>query len=425
MKKLFCFTLVLLMVFGLVACGENGGNTAKNEGFKIGFARVDVTPEQGVHLASYGDAATRISEGALHSLDVHCIAMSDAGNTVLMITTDLSWGGGWQVMNEIRPVIQQEFGVPGTNVMYGGTHNHNAPDYNYADKYDQIWKEIFKEGIMESIRLALADRAPATIEIGRTETENMTFVRRYYLANGEMTGDNYNYNHNSTITAHETEADEEVQIVRFVRDADHKDIVMVNWQSHAAKHGHTNYISADYPGEMRDAVEKALGVHCVFYNGACGNLNPSSRIPGENAVTTSGYAGAIEVGQKLADYVVKALNDTSVMKTLEVGALKNSQSKFIASQTWDEANVVAVGGLSFITLPAEFYDTLGMQLKTETPYDMTVLMGFHNGNGQYLATLEGYKNGGYGPTNTRYRAGEGEKFVEFYLNMLNELHAAQ
>lgn len=423
MKRLLCLTITLLMVLSLFACGESGGKEEQGQ-FTVGFGRVDVTPEQGVHLASYGDADTRISEGALHPLYVHTIAMTDEdGNTVLIITTDLSQGN-WTLMNEVRPMILEKFGITSDYVMIGGTHNHNAPDYGYNDTYDQIWKEIFKEGIMESIQIALDDRAPATVEIGRTETENLTFVRRYYLANGEMTGDNYNYNHNSTITAHETEADEEMQLVRFVRDADHKDIVMVNWQAHAAKHGHTNYISADYVGPLRDKIDEELGVYTVFYQGAAGNLNPSSRIPGECS-TGSGYAEAVKHGELVADVAIKALTTEGVMQTIETGEIRTTQTKFIGATTWDEANAIVCGDLSFVTLPVEFYDSLGKTIKDETPYDMTVLLGYHCGNGQYLATMQGYINGGYGPTNTRYRAGEGEKFVEFYLDLLNEMYAAQ
>ncbi len=426
MKKLLCLTLVLLMVFGLVACGGDGGKEDSGAGeFQIGFGRVDITPTEGIHLASYGDSATRIMEEALHPFYTHAVVMKGSnGKMIAVITTDMSQGSH-TIMNELRPMMQERFGLEKDQVLIGGTHNHNAPDYGYADEYDQKWKDIFKNGCLDAVQQAIDDLAPATTYIGRTETENMTFVRRYYLADGNMTGDNYNYDHNSTIVAHETDADEEVQIVRFVREGDHKDILMVNWQSHAAKHGHTNNLSADYPGALRDKLDAELGVHTIFYQGACGNLNPTSRIPGEQAVTGKGYQGAVEVGEKLADYVIAALNTEGLMKKVDTGAVNYNQSKFIGQESYDETNTVSIGGLSFVTLPVEFYDSLGKTIKDETPYDMTVLLGFHCGNGQYLATLEGYKNGGYGPTNTRYVAGEGEKFVQHYLDSLNTMYKAE
>lgn len=425
MKKWLCLTLAFVMLLGLVACGESGaGDTEKGE-FQVGFGKVDITPAEPIHLASYGDADTRISEGAMHPLYSICIVMKDAdGNTMIMITTDLSQGGH-TIMNELRPMITEKYGVQADHITIGGTHNHNAPDYGYNDDYDQKWKDVYKNGCMDAIQMAMDDLAPATVQIGRTETENVTFVRRYLLENGEYTGDNFNMDYTSPIKAHESEADEEIQLVRYVREGDKKDIVMVNWQAHAAKHGHTNYLSADYPGALRDKVEAELGVHCVFYQGACGNLNPSSRIHGEAAVDGGGYQKAVAVGELVADYVIKALNTEGVMKQINTGKINAKQDKFIGQDSFDETNTITCGDLSFVTLPVEFFDSLGKQIKDETPYEMTVLMGFHCGNGQYLATYDAYLHGGYEPRNSRYRAGEGEKFVEYYLNSLNEMYKAE
>lgn len=422
MRRLICRLCVFFLVFSLAACGNSGNKSGDADAFQIGFGRVDVTPAEPIHLWGYNDHVTRISKGALHALYVHAIVMKGPdGKLMAMLTSDLC-EGSTIILNEIRPLIKEQFGLESDQVVFGGTHNHNAPDYGYNDQYDLQYKDVFKNGCLEAIEQAIDDMAPATAEIGRTATKNMTFVRRYYLSNGQMTGDNHNYDHNSTIVAHETEADEEIQLVRFKREGDHKDIVLVNWQSHAAKHGHTDMISADFPGPLRDKVDKELDVHTVFYQGACGNLNPMSRIPGESLITTGGYEGAVEVGERVADYVIKALNTEGLMKRVETGNVRNTQRKFVGQETYDEANTITCGELSFVTFPAEFYDTLGMQIKTGTPYKMTVLMGFHCGNGQYLPTYEAYLNGGYGPSNSRYVPGEGEKFVQFYLDILNDMY---
>ena len=422
MKRIICLAVALMMLLSLAACSEGGaGGNAKGT-FRVGFGKVDITPTEPVHLASYGDADTRISEGNLHPMYALTIVLEDEdGTRMVLTTTDLSQGGNRMILDELRPMVKEQLGIESQYFVIGGTHNHNAPDYGYNDTYDLKWKDVYKNGVLDSIRMAIEDLAPATIEIGRTETQNLTFVRRYLLENGEWSGDNSNYNHNSTIVSHETEADEEMQLVRFVREGDHKDIVIVNWQAHAAKHGHTNFLSADYPGPLRDKVEAELDVHCVFYQGACGNLNPVSRIPGECETSGTGYENAVKHGELVADVAIKALTTEGVMKQIQSGKVRNTQSKFVGSQSWDESNTIVCGDLSIVTLPVEFFDSLGKTIKTETPFEMTLLMGFTCGSGQYLASYEGYLHGGYEPTNTRYRAGEGEKFVEHYLQTLNEM----
>lgn len=424
MKKTLCVVLAILLTFALIACGEGDNSGSGNPSFKIGYGKVDVTPDLPVNLASYGDSATRISQGWLHALEVIAIVMTDAdGETMVMITTDLSQGSH-PILNTVRPMILERFGIPEDHIVIGGTHNHNAPDYGYNSEGIKAWMEEFHEGILTAVQIAMDDRAPAVAEIGRTETEGMTFVRRYLMDCGCYNGDNGFCQHSGSNKEleHESEADEEIQIVRFIREGDHKDIIMANWQAHAAKHGHTSMGSADFPGEFRDALAKEMDAHCVFYQGACGNLNPTSRLPGECVVTKGGYDGAKEVGQRLAEYVKNALTTDGVMKRINVGDIKVKRDQFVGSmQGWDEANAITCGDLSFVTLPAEFYDNLGVDLKSNDYFEMTVLMGFHCGNGQYLPSNLGWQHGGYGPSNSRYRPGDGERFVEFYLNMLKEL----
>ena len=431
MKKIIFILSALIAVLALSSCGGNGGNggneskPAEKGTFQVGFAKIDVTPTKPVHLTSYGDDETRISEGAMHDIFVHAVVMRDEdGKTIAIVTTDQSWGNA-NMLNDIRPLVEEKWGLASDSFMLGGIHNHNAPHYAYHDENGQEWTETFQNAIVDVIGLAIEDLAPAKIEVGRTATEHLTFVRRYLLANGDWSGDNSNYNHNSTIVSHETDADEEVQLVRFVREGDHKDIVMVNWQAHAAKHGHTNFISADFAGPLRDKVESTMGVHCIFYQGACGNLNPVSRIAGECPTGGTGYERAVEHGELVADVAIKALNTVGVMKEIKSGKIQTKQEIFSTDAAFDESNTIAVGDLSFVTFPAEFFDVLGKKIKDDTPFEMTVLLGFHCGKGQYLASYEGYLHGGYEPTNTRYAAGDGEKFVDFYLQKLKELRDAQ
>ena len=207
MKKLLTFLLCALILLSLCACGGEAAPSKASADFRIGFGRVDITPTQPIHMDSYIDPAIHISEGALSPMYAIAIVMTDADdNTMVMVTTDMSWGKN-SMLTDIRPMVLEKFGIDAAHFVLGGIHNHNAPTYGYSDTYDQQWKEIFLQGILDAIGQAMDDRAPATIQIGRTKTENLTFSRRYYLADGGMTGDNFNFEHTSTITAHESEAD--------------------------------------------------------------------------------------------------------------------------------------------------------------------------------------------------------------------------
>ena len=55
-----------------------------------GFSRQDMTPDNAVPLAGYGNDAARLSERVLHPITVTCLAVRDEdGTTALVFTQDL------------------------------------------------------------------------------------------------------------------------------------------------------------------------------------------------------------------------------------------------------------------------------------------------------------------------------------------------
>ena len=427
MKKLVCFLLTAILILGLVACGDNAGQTqSENTAFQIGFGRVDITPEVGTQLAAGGTGLTdRICVGIMDELYAHAVVLKDpAGTMMALVTTDRSWGDQ-QEMGYLRPLVEERFGIPQKNLLMGGIHNHNAPDYGHGSKLNQAWTDNYHEAVLEAISIAIADLAPASVEIGTTQTEGLTYVRRYICEDGTLTGEFDTYTVNSPIKEPESIADGQMQLVRIKREGK-KDLIMVNWQSHANKHGASQlYASADYVGPLREKIEKAFGADCIFYQGACGNLNTYSRMGGDK-VHGSGWDTCVKFGELAADYAIAALKAEGTMQPIKLGNIKHVQEKYITTGGWAETNVVAAGELSFVTLPAEFFDTFGMTIKEETPFAMTVLMGYHCASvatsGKYLATELGFKNGGYEARNTYFKMGDGEKITQYYVDTLNSLY---
>ena len=67
------------------------------------------------------------------------------------------------------------------------------------------------------------------------------------------------------------DVDERVNVLRFDRESD--SLVLVNFGNHPDVVGGCK-ISADWPGFLRNTVEKALdNTKCIFFNGAQGDVN--------------------------------------------------------------------------------------------------------------------------------------------------------
>ena len=260
---------------------------------------------------------------------------------------------------------------------------------------------------------------------------------------------------------------------------------MVNFQCHPhmGSTGKLTTIHSDWPGAMRDAVTEALGVHCVYYSGAGGNMSSASRILQDNV--TNPKDDYVQHGKRAAQYVInaedtytkvntgtircKAIHNTykadhsldylldaaqvvhdarkqgmayarEVIKqypqlnsvfqaTAVVGKVKLGQTRecFLGAITF--------GDIAFTAHPYEMFDTNGAELRggtvgnenyaqedqLENPFPMTFVVSKANGGEAYIPSMFGYIHGGYERDCTRFAPGSGELMVGDVLHMLNEL----
>ncbi|MBE6930830.1 MAG: hypothetical protein E7463_11160 [Ruminococcaceae bacterium] len=431
--------------------------------FKTGFAKVNIVPSYPVPLAGYGNSHKRLHENVLDPLYAICIAVSDGENTLLLYHLDLT-GFPDENVAVCKDAIEKTYGIPKQNVLFNSTHNHSAPHLLSPLESIKVYTKELHEKLIGLAAPALADLEESTIMIGSGKIEGHNYVRRYLLSDGSYGGDNFGDFENNTILAHETEADNTMQAVRFVRKTK-KDIVMVNWQGHPHLAGGTKSMTSDLVEHFRNTVEAEHDVHMAFYQGCGGNLNSHSRIPGENRDRDH-----VKAGRELAAGLTPIL---AGMRPVKCGSIKTSITTFtgpvnhsldhkldIALKVLDmweekgvrEANVFArangfnsvyhanavkrrynmpethsyqIGAVSFGDVciawaPNELYDTTGMFLKASSPFEMTFVCGYTNGSNGYMPTIKAYAHGGYGCDTCRFPAGVTEKLtMELLGQMVN------
>ncbi|MBO5317217.1 MAG: hypothetical protein J6A74_02105 [Oscillospiraceae bacterium] len=417
MKKLFTILLALSML-ALCACTP-AGEDAKPQVFSAGYARADITPENGTILGGYGDK-DRFSEGALDYLYTTCVAVSDgSGDPVLLMTSDMV-RGDWA--DELRKAVSEATGVPIDNVIHATTHTHSGAEPQLEGGYKQPLTEAMKKAATE----AIADLAPAQIEIGSTQVENLSFVRHYTTDTGIVIGDNFRPDGAGSITGHTTQADSLLQVIRFNR-GEKKPVVMINWQGHPTLASTTmangketrSLASADYIGFCRSYVEDEQDCLFAFYLSGSGNLNAYSRIDGEGVKHPKVY------GEKLGSAVVSVLSD---MKAVETGTVSSTRKVHKGTSATGGAldlpfYAVQVGDISFVTSQYEMFDTNARNIKDQTPFEMTFVLTLTNGKNGYMPTQECWDyEGCYEVGMCNYARGTAELMEKEYLQALQELH---
>ena len=445
--------------------------------FRVGYGRRTVTPTEPIPLAGFSNELKRFHTRVTEPICVTCVALTDeTNNTVLMIGIDACTAN--KVAIKGRERISQLTGIDETRIYISATHTHSAPG---LAKQELPCIQRFTEQVMtayeETAVEALADRKPAQMFVGSIETENLNFVKHYKArdnATGEICyiGDQYGTAEGKTILDHATKADPTLHLVKFVREGG-KDVVIANFRAHPHfTGGYKKYdLSSDYIGAFRMALEAMYDCNCVYFQGACGNLNATTRLPAERKYTTArshGMALAAAAIEGLSKYIrpvepgairtkqvtvfgkINHANDHLIEQAKEIFALwKETYDKPLCvekaaqyglhgpyhasatisnySRTDEEdgkliLNAVAIGDhFAFVTYPGEMFDSISVRIEDNSPFDHTLLLGYCYHHAGYLPSSAAYKYGSYEVDVTRFQSGMGETVADIYNQMLKEL----
>lgn len=491
MKKMTALLLAITLAVTLCACGTVKGSDTSTTGtdsaggdpvLMAGYGAVNITPETSVPIYGDADSSERMSTGFISYIYSIAVAVTDAqGNTAVFVSVD-NCSLNTSVCDPIREWVRQEYGIPTANILISANHQRSCPDYaNSKVPSSGEYKRFLIEGIEASIAMAMEDRAPTELYVNTVQTEALTFVRNYWTLDGTMVTPNYG-TVGSGIDRAESEPDEEMRLVKFVREAA-KDIVLVNFQAHAhwGSSGNGTNIHSDWVGVLRDKVAQELGCEVIYLSGASGNLNATSRIAAETVSAdyvdhgnraaayvvgaedsyTRMEAGSVEAVEITCTYNTDHSSDYLLEQAKEVNnALKQGSSaaetvlekhpelhsvyhataivsKAAQAETRDVSiSAIAIGEVVFTVHPYEMFDTNGLELRSgtvgnekyaeedqlENPYSFTVIATIANGAFSYIPSLLGYTNGGYSTDISKFAAGTGEELVTDYLRLLNELH---
>ena len=468
MKKLLCLALAVLTVLSLCACGGGGKEEAKTGGtFRVGYARVDMTPNIPMPLGGYGQSSKRMHTEVEEPLYTTCVAITDENDeTLLLFSMD--------VINSTKAVlhrseVERQTGVPQDHMLMAATHTHSAPDQN--NNKSGAFIALLQAALVESAKGAMEDRSEAEIYVGRTETENLNFIRHYLMNDGSYSGNNFGSS-KSGFVDHAAPNDPELQVIKFTRAAeDKKDIIMVNWQAHPCKTGGIDktVLSADFIGSTRRYVELQTKQHFIYFTGAAGNHNAKTELPGEKQAPSNNQEFGIALGTDVLeamenmtkveygkvscteytytgkvdhsrDYLLPEAQEVSALYDATDRATGNKLAHEYGITSVYEANAIisksglgetrdmkifaaSVGELGFAGAPYEMFAAHGKYIKENSPAKMTFVLTCCNGANGYLPTKEAFDYKCYESTTGKYVGEAGDELAAHFVRLMEEHRA--
>ena len=467
MKKLLAIVLCTVL---LCACGapavENPETPAAPQydyDYLVGFGRRDITPKESVPLAGYGFTSNRMSQYVLDELYTSAVAVTDRwGESMILISTDLI-NANTTVVNTAKQKIFDAIGLPEANIMFCYTHTHSAPDQSNtsATEYMKTYLQEVADAVSKAAISAWENREKAVMYTSSAMTEGLNFVRHYLREDGTYTGPGFGSG-SSPLVAHAGEPDREVRLIRFDLESG-KDIVMMNWQAHAVMNSHdvssNKEVSADYVTGIRAHMEQTYGCNFIYFQGAAGDLMPTSQIAGETPTKNAG-----EFGKMMGVYVEQALAAEQKQEagpirvypfTFDVrvnhddehlyGAARQVQeyinvngssgvaafahslglisrhhaSSIVSNAALGETierkyGVFAIGDVGFANAPHELFSDTGIAIREGSPFDMTFILGYSNQSCGYVPIERAYDYRAYEVACTDYARGSAEELAQVF-----------
>ena len=441
--------------------------------FKVGFSRVDITPEMGIEISGY--FKTRIADGVLDALYANAVAFEQGDTRAVMIAVD-NLGIKQDLISDYRKMISEKVGLPYEGVFISCTHTHTGPFIKGENEACEAYRALLGERLVSAASLAVADLKNAKMGYGIGEAPGIAFVRRFRMKDGSLkTNPGVD---NPDIVAPIGDVDERVSVLRFDREGADT-VVLVSFGCHPDVVGGCK-ISADWPGFVRSTVEKVLdGTKCLFFNGAEGDINHVNVHPTGGFLNgmfmdfddvSRGYDHARYMGRVItggvlqaydkvkyvdvdsiscvnrvinvpsnkpeADqlpeaYRIKELHEsgrdselpykgmmltTVVAEALRMVRLENAADAFDMTLTG-----IRIGEVAIVGIPGEPFLGIGRGIKAAEGYGLIIPVACANGYEGYFPMRDSYDEGGYEARSSNFRAGVAEFIIKEGTELLSEM----
>ncbi len=251
---------------------------AEEQPWKVGVAKVDITPTTPVWLAGY--AGIREPDGKLHEIWAKALAFEAAdGGRAVLIASDFQ-GVPASMSDRVFARLATEHGLDRSRVMFAFSHNHCSPrlgddlvDYYPVDAAQEALVARYTDECVEKcvglVGRALAALAPATVRVGAgragfavNRRDNKEAEVPGLLARGEPL---------------KGATDHAVPVLAVTRPDGRLEAVLFGYACHPTVLGFKTYCG-DYPGFAQLAIEKTRpGTTALFVNTCGADQNPLPR----------------------------------------------------------------------------------------------------------------------------------------------------
>ena len=266
---------------------------------QIGYSEIDITPRIGIELHGYGYYPGRRAETVKDNLNARAVAFIENQKRLLLVNCDLLTLSP-KIVEEVKQKLTKDLGLKGSDILLISTHTHTAPSVSDTEGMGERDEEYTKA-------------LPALlVKVGNDAFKNPRQIKEARQIKTELST-SIGYNRVNP----EGPVDKSLRGMAFYFDKD-KPIALLSYGCHPVTIGPSREISADYPGAVVRAMDKA-GYDCVFLTGFCGDIDPVSNMMKWGAGTQETID---EYGNTIADAFIEKIAEAGNMEDLSLDSFE-------------------------------------------------------------------------------------------------------
>jgi hypothetical protein len=270
--------------------------TAAPGRLQAGWGVANIVPPIGAPLAGYGARRGKPSTGVHDELYVKAVAFSDGKDTAVVTGADMLLVPP-SVADAVRTEVAKQTPLTANDLFFTASHTHDGPGglspglaatVSFG-KYDSKIPEMLTQAFVKAILDAYKSLGPAKMAHGKVNAEQ-------YIRN----------------RTRQAPVDPDLNFMVIEKD-DGNRCYVVRFSAHPTILSDDNMqFSAEYPGYLQRAIEKATGGTAVYLGGAVGSMGP--RAP----EAPDPFSRCQAMGEGLANLVLGNLQNLDFVSNADV-----------------------------------------------------------------------------------------------------------
>lgn len=442
--------LATLALSSIVVAAESAPNR-RDYDLHVGAAAVNVDADDSMVIAGgIGPRYAKGQEGQLRAVAI--VIQGPEANKVAIVACDVLFTPA-DIVDAALEEVEKTTGIPPANILVNATHTHHAPSTIriHGCEREEAFCQRLRDAIVQSVQQANAAATdnPSQFLFHLGEETTVGTNSRLQLDDGKI----YWIGPRKNAVRPTGPFDPQLPVLAFRDPRGKLQALIYNHSTHTIGTRAGNVRSPSFYGLAAQALEKELSGTVCFLEGASGSTHNIQGVPTGEAVRRMKKAvvDALEKAkprtvarvrsqkrqfefkvrtfdestedEKVVTYVRKYA-PTIADQTIDIFRNMRQELKPLQNQTRRTTiQAIVIGNVAIVGVPAEYFTSLGVDIKQRSPFQHTYIAELANDWIGYLPDRAGHKLGGYQTWMGHHsyaEIGTGEKMADAVVDMLQE-----